>query len=449
MPLISGKKARTRKGFKHNLKAELKAGKPKKQALAISYAQARESEDDDSILDLTMDSARTNDINGWAEIKGNPISKVGVFPYSGAQISPELDPDRIYYVYRPEEELADLETIESFKLIPWTDEHAMLGSEDDGLTAAERKGVQGVIGEDVYFEDGYLKANLKIFSNKLKSLIDSGKKELSIGYRCLYDLETGVYNGVRYDAIQRQIRGNHVALVEEGRSGHDVAVLDHFKFTFDTKGLKMADMENKPDEVKDEGEEMTLQELIQVVKGLHEKIESLSGKGADEDEEEKEELSKKAAEEGDEAGEPWNEEEDEADPAMFVTKAKLNEDESEEEKEKEAEDEEEKEGDMEKPADAKDTMDSMKRTIFKEMAVRDELVKRLQPHIGVFDHKEKTLDEVAAYAIRRLKVPCTKGHEHAAIEGFLRGARISAPAVAQDSRYLKSDCIDAYLSGGK
>lgn len=412
----------------------LKSGKSKKDA-----------QDEGSILDLTMDkeTSREYDINGWAEIKGNPISKVGVFPYSGGQISPELDPDKIYQVYRPEEELADPETIESFKLIPWTDEHAMLGSEDDGLTGAERKGVHGVIGEDVYFEDGYLKGNLKIFSNKLAELIDSGKKELSIGYRCLYDIVSGVYNGVRYDAIQRQIRGNHVALVEEGRSGHDVAVLDHFKFTFDTKGLVMADPIKE--EAKDEGEEMTLQECAQMLKAMREELNAMKGGN------------------GDEAGEPWNEESDEADPAMFVTKAKLNEDASEEEEEKKAEDEDEEkeekkaedededkdDGDMEKPKDAKDAMDSMKRSIFKEMAVRDALVKRLQPHIGVFDHKEKTLDEVASYAVKKLGVNCRKGHEYSAIEGYLRGARVSVPAVGQDSRHIKSDCIDAYLSGGK
>lgn len=439
MPLEKGN---SQKVISRNIGELINAGYKKSQAAAIAYKEANE---DNSILDLTIDkkSARIEDINNFIEIKGNPISKVGVFPYSGAQISPDLEADKIYQVYRPEEELSDPETIESFKLIPWTDEHEMLsGKPVEGMTDPSRKGVHGVIGEDVYFEDGYLKGNLKVFSNKLAELIDSGKKELSIGYRCLYDIESGVYNGVRYDAIQRQIRGNHVALVEEGRSGHDVSVLDTFKFTFDTKGLKMADMENKPDdEVKDEGEEMTLQELVKMVKELkegHEKILSrLDGGSADEDEEEREEMSEKAAEEGDEAGEPWNEEEDEADPAMFVTKVKLNEDESEEE---------------EKPADAKDSknaMDSMKRSIFQEMAVRDELVKRLQPHIGVFDHKEKTLSEVAAYAVKRLKVPCKAGHEHAAIEGFLRGARVSTPAIGQDSRSIKSDCIDAYLSGGK
>lgn len=446
MPLKSGK---SEKVLGQNIAELEKSGYPDKQAQAIAFSKQRESKDDDSILDLTLDdeSARDYDINGWAEIKGNPISKVGVFPYSGSQISPEFEPDKIYQVYRPEEELSDPETIDSFKLLPWTDEHEMLsGNPEEGLTPAERKGVHGVIGEDVYFEDGYLKANLKIFSNKLADLIDSGKKELSIGYRCLYDIVTGVYNGVKYDAVQRQIRGNHVALVEEGRSGHDIAVLDHFKFTFDTKGLKMPDI-NREEESKDESEEMTLQELCKMVKEMKHEMMEMKGQ-----KDEKDPEGKKEAEEGDEAGEPWNEEEDEADPAMFVTKAKLNEDEDEDEDtEKRIEREENKKeakGDMEKPKDRKEGMDSMKR-VFKEIAQRDSLVKRLTPHIGVFDHKEKTLSEVARYAVKNLGVPCIKGHEYAAIEGFLKGARVSVPAISQDSSHLNSSCIDAYLAGGK
>lgn len=40
MPL---KKSASKKAFKSNLKAELKAGKPKKQALAISYSVQRKA----------------------------------------------------------------------------------------------------------------------------------------------------------------------------------------------------------------------------------------------------------------------------------------------------------------------------------------------------------------------------------------------------------------------
>ena len=36
------KKAKTRKGFSENVKREMEAGKPQKQALAIAYSQAGE-----------------------------------------------------------------------------------------------------------------------------------------------------------------------------------------------------------------------------------------------------------------------------------------------------------------------------------------------------------------------------------------------------------------------
>ena len=43
MPLIRGKKAKTKKGFSENIRREIKAGKSQKQAVAIAYAQIRKS----------------------------------------------------------------------------------------------------------------------------------------------------------------------------------------------------------------------------------------------------------------------------------------------------------------------------------------------------------------------------------------------------------------------
>lgn len=42
MPLIKGAKAKTRKGFGTNVKREMEAGKPQKQAVAIAYSEAKE-----------------------------------------------------------------------------------------------------------------------------------------------------------------------------------------------------------------------------------------------------------------------------------------------------------------------------------------------------------------------------------------------------------------------
>ena len=42
MPLVKGKAAKTRKGFSANVKREMEAGKPQKQAVAIAYSEAGE-----------------------------------------------------------------------------------------------------------------------------------------------------------------------------------------------------------------------------------------------------------------------------------------------------------------------------------------------------------------------------------------------------------------------
>ena len=48
---------------------------------------------------------------------------------------------------------------------------------------------------------------------------EAGLKELSLGYNLDLDETPGVWNGQKYDAIQRNIRINHLALVREARAG--------------------------------------------------------------------------------------------------------------------------------------------------------------------------------------------------------------------------------------
>lgn len=445
MPLKLGSSQKT---IGNNIAELERSGRKPKQAEAIALSESR---DDDkgktfNIYDTQPESMREHDINGFIGIKGNPISKVGVFPYSGGQIDPEgemgLIPDKIYQIYRPEDELSHPDTAESFKLLPFTDEHAMLGAEEDGMMPAEKKGVHGVIGEDVYFDDGYLKGNLKIFSGKLSKLINNGKTELSIGYRCLYDMTSGVYNGQKYDGIQRNIRGNHLALVEEGRSGHDVAVLDNFTFTVDGRELRMAEenvmkeMEKK--EIQDES--MSLEQCVAKVLELEAKLASMMN-SEDSEEEGKKELSEKAAHEGDGK-------DAEGEYKKFVNKANI-EDESQEREEEalsQDEDTEKKDGDASKPKD-KSGMDT--KAFLLELSQRDKLAQSLSNHIGTFDHSQKTTVEVAEYGIKKLGLSCKKGHEISMLNGFLAASKnVKQPVVANDSS-LNSDCIDDYLKGVK
>lgn len=43
MPLVKGKKAKSKEGFSENIRREMEAGKPQKQAVAIAYSEARGS----------------------------------------------------------------------------------------------------------------------------------------------------------------------------------------------------------------------------------------------------------------------------------------------------------------------------------------------------------------------------------------------------------------------
>jgi len=178
------------------------------------------------------------DTNGFWRIRDNPLSKEGVFPYLGKQIDKSLIPDKIYWVYRPMSEISAPETVESFNAAPLIDEHEMIG---EGWTRYDDRPAGGVV-YNTHAKDGKLYGDIRIYSEKLKDEIESGKKELSMGYECNYEPEKGVFEGKQYDFVQRNLRGNHIALVNRGRMGSDVRVYDHI--TFDTlEGIGEFEME--------------------------------------------------------------------------------------------------------------------------------------------------------------------------------------------------------------
>lgn len=381
-------------------------------------------------------TARKYDINGWPEIKGNPISKVGVFPYLGSTIDRDgamgLDPDKIYNVYRSEEELSSDECIESFKLLPWINEHEMLGVE---MTPAEKKGVEGVIGEDVYFDDSdqTLKGNIKVFSENLKSSIDLGKEELSLGYRCKYEKESGIFDGTRYDIAQRTIRGNHLALVEQGRMGPDVAVLDEierFSFTIDSKEFRM------DPEKKEEGEgteDMSPAEVTASIKEIMSQLATLAESMTAMKDMAKDEESVDAGGNGPEKKGQDEEEEEKKDDdsAMDSLKSENSSLKTQVEKLQTSMDGFEKDG---------------VKTLIGHISKRDTLASSLSNHVGTFDHSEMTLNEVAEYGVKKLEIACDSGQEVAVLTGFLHNRKSATQAHGMDSK-KSIGAIDSYLKG--
>lgn len=348
---------------------------------------------------LAMD-ARTTDGNGWFEIKANPISKAGVFPYSGRQLGLEgEDANKIFQVLRPPEELGDPECVASFKLLPWIDEHVMLGPAAQKLTpravSAEEKGVQGVIGEEVFFQDGTLFANIKAFSSTLAALIEAGKRELSAGYRCIYDMTAGVWNGQSYDAVQRKIRGNHLALVREGRMGPDVAVMDRLTFSFDaTEATNMAGETTEGTGNAD----MSLSEITAAIKQIMPAISQIG--------EIQKALAALAPQPG---GEVVEDKEPKPAPGATATPAAA------------------AAGEGGEGTPAGTAMDEA--TLVKRIAARDKLAAQISAQVGTFDHAEKTFDEVVAYGCEKLGIKAEKGQEAATLAGFLQAKPATTPSA--------------------
>ncbi|MBS0859627.1 DUF2213 domain-containing protein [Providencia rettgeri] len=387
---------------------------------------------------------RTYDNNGWLEVKDNPISKVGVFDYLGAEIGAPI-PDKIYRVLRPPEELASEETINSFKLTPFIIEHEMLGKY---ATPAEKKGIQGVIGENVYFDPPYLRANIKIFSDVALSNIDSGKIDLSPGYRSKYEFTSGIYEGQHYDVIQRHLRGNHLALVDEGRTGPDVAVQDHLVITIDTKELiRMNEEENKEKQTADEG--AFTAEQVTALKSIIAEVIAQTKPSTDENLEEEKKSTDANPEEEQKAEEAVTAAEVAAEEATTGTPEAVEAAEVAIETAVEAIEEAKEHLDqattdslnrrIKRLKNGIGTMDeiaSLKRKIkrleaskptmdtgelLKQIGERDSLAHKLTPFLGVFDHAAMTKQQVAEYGVDKLGIQCGKGNEAIALDAWMQG----------------------------
>ena len=176
---------------------------------------------------LTFDaapSARRIDDNGYLHVSACPISKACINPYYGREIPGAaelgLNPTGIYYGYRDPDELA--KAAETFNGLPLLLEHHF-----DSADEPQKEHRVGATGTDTTFDAPYLRNTISVQDADAIGKIERGEfKELSCSYRYTPDFTPGEVDGVAYDFIMRDIKGNHVALVPRGRAGSDVAVAD-------------------------------------------------------------------------------------------------------------------------------------------------------------------------------------------------------------------------------
>ncbi|HDZ5042710.1 TPA: DUF2213 domain-containing protein [Campylobacter jejuni] len=166
-------------------------------------------------------SQRSKDDNGFLIIKNNPIAKAGVFDYLLSEITENVshNDDKIVKVYRSFEDLVKIK--DSFANKPIKFNHVWVGEDDNKA--------DGAIGSNITIdrENLMLRADLIIYNPELINAIENQNLvELSPGYTGEVEEHTGRFDGIGFDYIQKINCVNHLAVVDKGRSGHDLKIQD-------------------------------------------------------------------------------------------------------------------------------------------------------------------------------------------------------------------------------
>jgi hypothetical protein len=159
--------------------------------------------DEINLNDLKLKETSEGYLEGFAV-----ATRTGVFKYMKSDGS-------IQNEFRPEDEVFKEDSVNSFKLQPITNDHP-----NNQVNADNVKDLNvGTTGQEVKRIDNYLAPYIKIMDKEAVQAVKSGKVGLSFGYSVTLEKSDGIHKGERYDYIQRDIKGNHLAIVYQGRAG--------------------------------------------------------------------------------------------------------------------------------------------------------------------------------------------------------------------------------------
>lgn len=174
---------------------------------------------------LTLDApVRTSD--GYLAVRAK-AARTGHYEYSGRDVDPQnvhgLRDSATVNIARAADDVFDKKSVHSFIGKPVTNDHPS----QPVNSANWRDHARGVVLGAKWEEGGYLSFDLMLADQAVVDAVQGGKRELSNGYSC--DLEFGDFtaaDGVKCQARQKSIRGNHVALVDKGRAGPECSIRD-------------------------------------------------------------------------------------------------------------------------------------------------------------------------------------------------------------------------------
>ena len=150
--------------------------------------------------------------NGWLRASA-ALTRTGVFAYRNEDGS-------IRRELRPPQEVFRSDLLPLYSGLPLTVGHP---AEPLDATTTRVTQVGSVTGTPVR-ESDLLVAELLITDITAIEAIQRGTQQISVGYDCTLDPTPGIWFGIPYDLVQRNITPNHIALVDRGRAGPECAI---------------------------------------------------------------------------------------------------------------------------------------------------------------------------------------------------------------------------------
>lgn len=161
---------------------------------------------------------------GYLDVSAK-IARAGVLEYWAFELG-DLFADRppfdVVRVLRDEGEVFAPESMSSFALKPVTDGHPW---EMVNAGNVEKHQV-GISGENIARDGDHITARLLIQNADAVNRVQRATAELSCGYEAEITRQAGEWRGHPYDAVMRDIRGNHIAIVDQGRCGPSCKIGD-------------------------------------------------------------------------------------------------------------------------------------------------------------------------------------------------------------------------------
>jgi uncharacterized protein len=149
-------------------------------------------------------------------------ARSGIQTYAGAELGLDLP---YVSVWRPSDEVFSKASLQSFSHIPVTLDHPRVP-----VTSENWKDLAvGEVSSEVLRDGERLAIPLVLKDAEAIKAVEAGKRQLSVGYHCEIEFADGVTpSGQSYQAIQRNIRANHLAVVNVARAGPDFKIGDQW-----------------------------------------------------------------------------------------------------------------------------------------------------------------------------------------------------------------------------